>query len=102
MFLSGTQHLNPVFTVGGRRVVCGPDLWLYWHGVDTEERKREISSFMSDPAEHLDVLERYQVDYIYVSSYERSDYRVDMEAMDRLWPIVFQNWEATVYRVREE
>ena len=39
VFLTGTQHLNPVDSIAGRTIVCGPDLWLYWHGFDTTERK---------------------------------------------------------------
>ncbi|MBQ3157261.1 MAG: hypothetical protein IJB81_10150 [Clostridia bacterium] len=73
-FLTGVHHLNPVASIAGRDIVCGPDLWLYYHGIDTTERKADISRFYLDPANHLDVLEKYSVDYILVSSYERTDY----------------------------
>ncbi len=98
-FLSGTQHLNPVASIAGRQVVCGPDLWLYYHGFDTTERKADIRAFMEAPESHLDLLTRYDVDYIYVSSYERTSYDVDTQALDRLFERVFQNGEAVIYRV---
>ena len=101
VFMSGTQHLNPVSSIAGRCTVCGPDLWLYYHGFDTTERKRDIAAFYEMPEENIAVLQKYDVDYIYVSSYERSSYQVDEEALARLFEKVYENGEAAVYRVPE-
>ena len=157
-FLTGVHHLNPIASIGGRDIVCGPDLWLYYHGLDTAERQRDISAFYNDPAGRQDILEKYGVDYIVVSSYERNDYSgmpSDLERMsvaqyewcreeivrcglasgedvlqeypyltaqDRqflyrvrsirqqemverlnaLYPVVFQNGEATIWKVAEK
>ncbi len=99
VFLTGVHHLNPVASIGGRRIVCGPDLWLYYHGLDTSARKADIGRFYADPAGSQDVIERYGVDYIFVSSYERGDYLIDTAALDALYPRVYQNYEATIWRV---
>ena len=99
VFLTGTQHLNPVLSIGGKTIVCGPDLWLYWHGFNTTERQRDIAAFLEDPDGHADILSKYDVDYIYVSSYERSSYAVDESALKEYFPIIFQNAEATIYQV---
>ncbi len=102
VFLTGTQHLNPVLSIGGKTIVCGPDLWLYWHGFDTSERKTDLYTFYSDPSNHEEILEKYGVDYILVSSYERDSYEVDEEALDSMFQTVFSNGEATVYRVKQD
>ena len=99
VFLTGTQHLNPPLSIAGRTIVCGPDLWLYWHGFDTAERQREIAAFYEDPAHHTDLLTKYDVDYIYVSSYERNSYNVDEDFLEENYPVLFRNGEATIYRV---
>ena len=99
VFLTGRQHLNPVSSIAGRRIVCGPDLYLYWHGIDTWERDQDIARFYERPTDSRDVLERYGVDYIYVSSYELSSYDVDTEALDMMYEKIFENMEASVYRV---
>ena len=98
VFLTGTQHLNPVDSIAGRSIVCGPDLWLYWHGFDTTERKTDLYRFYEDPEENADVLQKYGVSYIYVSSYERSSYEVNENALGRLYEVIFENDEATIYR----
>ena len=102
VFLTGTQHLNPVDSLAGRTIVCGPDLWLYYHGFNTVQRKADIAAFYADPEGCRDVLERYGAGYVYVSSYERNDYDVDEEALSRFCDPVFENAEATVWRVRSE
>lgn len=101
VFMTGTQHLNPVSSIAGRTTVCGPDLWLYFHGFDTTERKLDVKAFFELPEENAHLLQKYDVDYIYVSSYERSSYQVDTEALERLFERVFANGEAVIYRVPE-
>ncbi len=100
-FLTGTQHLNPIASIAGRDIVCGPDLWLYYHGLDTTERKSEIRAFYADPASNADTLDKYGVDYILVSSYERSDYDIDYDGLAQVAEEVFTNREGTIYRVKE-
>ena len=102
VFITGTQHLNPVSAIAGRTVVCGPDLYLYWHGFDTWERQNELREFYEDPVGHPGVITEFGADYIYVSSYERSSYDVDEEALKRLYPVVFTNSEGTVYRINSK
>ena len=156
-FLTGVHHLNPIASIAGRDIVCGPDLWLYYHGLNTAERQRDISAFYNDPVNNAHILEKYGVDYIVVSSYERNDYhgmpsdwdRMSVaqyewcrdeivrcglasaeevlqdypyvtakdrqllqrvkgirqaeisERFNRLYPVVFQNGEATIWKVAE-
>jgi uncharacterized membrane protein len=99
VFLTGTQHLNPVLSIGGRTIVCGPDLWLYWHGFDTQERQEEICTFYESPEAHPEIPEKYGAEYVYVSSYERNSYEVDEEGLSRIGFRVFGNEEASIYRL---
>ena len=100
-FLTGVHHLNPIASIAGRDIVCGPDLWLYYHGLDTNERKQDICAFYADPENNMDVIEKYGVDYVLVSSYERSDYEVDFTGLEMVAEAVYANWEGTIYRIRE-
>ena len=100
VFLSGTQHLNPVLSIAGRSIVCGPDLWLYWHGFDTRERQDEIRAFYEFPEENAAVLSQYGAEYVYVSSYERSSYEVDSRGLEKIGVKVFENEEASIYRIK--
>ena len=92
IWLTGNQHLNPVSSLAGRTVLCSSDLYLYYHGFNTGARRAEIAAFYENPAENLDLLRKYQVEYIYVSSYERSDSQYDLDeiALESLFPLAFE------------
>ncbi len=92
VFLTGNQHLNPVSSLAGRTILCSSDLYLYYHGFNTGERRAEIAAFYENPMENLDLLRKYQVEYIYVSPYERADSQYDLneDALEGLFPLVFE------------
>ena len=100
LFVTGTQHLNPVLSIAGRRIVCGPDLWLYWHGFDTRERQADLRDFYEFPEQNAALPSRYGAEYVYVSSYERSSYEVDTKGLERIAEKIFENGEAAVYRLK--
>ncbi|MBR3334255.1 MAG: hypothetical protein IKG23_08200 [Clostridia bacterium] len=99
VFITGTQHLNPVASIAGREIVCGPNLWLYWHGFDIRERENELAAFYEDPQAHPEIPAKYGAEYVYVSSYERGNYDVDVEGLEKIGLKVFENGEAAIYRL---
>lgn len=103
VFMTSTQHINPVSSLAGRTIVCGPGLWLHWHGFNTTQREEEISAFYRDPTGHMDTLLKYGVSYIMVSSYERSAYTIDYPALTAAFDLVFESeyGEVAIYQVRE-
>ena len=101
VFITGTQHLNPIDSIAGRQIVCGPDLYLYWHGFDTRERQEELALFYEDPEGHPEIPAKYGAEYVYVSSYEYSSYDVDEEGLEKIGLKVFENGEAAIYRLAD-
>ena len=70
VFMTANDSFNFVSSLAGRTIVCGPDLWLRYHGFDTDLRKEDISNFYKDPAAGSGILEKYGVDYILVREAE--------------------------------
>ncbi len=97
-----TWHINPISSLTGRNIVCGPDTWLFYHGYSTDERKADIFAFYADPEKNQDVLDKYNVDYILVSDTEKGQMAVNSKAMDRLFTPVYQNESGSIkiYSVR--
>lgn len=104
MFLTGTHHLNPVSSLAGQKIVCGPDIWLHYHGFDTTQRQEQIKEFYENPFLNSSLLAQYDVDYIMVSSYERGNYKVNEPFFDRLYEKVYtgENGEIIIYKVAKE
>ena len=103
-FITWTQHINFVSSLAGRKIVCGPDTWLYYHGFDTWQRQAQIRSFYADPMGNLSVLDAYGVDYILVGGNERYNLTVDTAALDQHFELVYESeWDnILIYKVARE
>jgi hypothetical protein len=103
VFLTWTQHINPISSLAGRTIVCGPALWLYYHGFDLTDRENDIRRFYTEPAANLDVLARYSVDYIMVGSYERSNLDIDIAYFESNFLRVYadESGDIIIYKVGE-
>lgn len=100
-FITGTQHLNPVSSLAGREIVVGPDLWLYFHGLDTRERQSDVLVYYLDPAEHSPQTPAlYGVDYVLLGPHERRK-GGQREAFDLLYELVYDQDGYQVYRIPE-
>lgn len=102
-FICWTQHINPVSALAGRRIVCGPGLWLTFHGYDLSTREMDISAFYADPAGNESVLQKYDVDYILLGDYERYELHASQATLDALYPLVFESSDGRIriYQVTE-
>lgn len=79
VFLTGTQHLNAVSALAGRKIVCGPGLYLYYHGLDYSAQESAVRQMLEAPADNQQLFEEYGVRYVYVSHHELGNYSVDMD-----------------------
>ena len=101
VFLTGQQHLNPVCSLAGRQIVCGSDIYVYYHGLDYGDIAFECQLFYENPEAFSYVLEQYGVDYIFVSSYELEDFNVNEDALDEMFDVVYENRDIRIYAVGE-
>ena len=99
MFLTGLHHNNPVYALAGRDVVCGPSLFLYWHGLDYMSRDARVRAFYADPENNLDLLREYNVKYIVSGSAERYELSSNEEALDALFDLIYDEMGTKIYRV---
>ncbi|MBQ3269498.1 MAG: hypothetical protein IJH09_06215 [Clostridia bacterium] len=77
VFLTGSEHNNPVAALAGRDIVCGTPSYLFFHGIAYAAPMHDARTMYERPADSAELFERYDVSYVYISSYERADYEVD-------------------------
>ena len=97
VFLTGQQHINPVCSLAGRQIICGSDLYVFFHGLDYREHADNCQRFYEFPAQFGYIPDMYGVDYIYVSDYERAEFEVDLEYIDEHYDLVYQNPDVRIY-----
>lgn len=99
VFLTGTRHNNEIASLTGRSIVCGSSSFLYYHGIDTTEREGDIKAMYETPAASAALFEKYGVDYIELTDYERSTYTVDESYFEQNCTLVFSSGSALLYKV---
>lgn len=102
LFMAAAEdHLNPISALSGRRIVAGPDLWLYYHGFDTDSRKQDIARFYEDPRQNIQVLTTWQADYVLLGPAERRHYGTQESTLDDLFERVYADeyGDYIIYRV---
>ena len=97
VFLTAQQHDNPIPSLAGRQIVCGTGSYLYFHGLDYSLQQRDCRQMLSDPAASIALFEKYGVDYVYISGYERYDCAADETYFAENCPLVFSELDVQIY-----
>lgn len=99
VIMTDQRHNNEVAVLAGRNIVCGSPIYLYYHGLNYYQRERDLRPMYEAPGENLDLFEKYNVDYLLISDFERSSYEVDTAWFERAFPKEFDDGCRTLYRV---
>ena len=98
VFLTGTQHNNPITALGGRQIICGTPNYLYFHGIDYTQEYIDVKRMLETPGQYPEIFEKYGVDYVYISSYERGSFDVDEWYFVENCEAVFSEGNVTIYK----
>ena len=102
VFLTGTQHNNPVAVLAGRDIVCGSDSYLFYHGIDYSAQHNAEIQMLTDPANSADLFAEYGVDYVYISSSERFYHEADVDWFRENCELVFAEANVQIYAMNLE
>lgn len=97
--LTGTRHNNEIAALTGRDIVCGSPSYLYFHGLDYRNSELAVRQMYENPEVAEDLFERYSVDYIMVSSFEKGDYAVNETAIAKMFTCVYNKDGIKFYKV---
>ena len=97
--LTDMRHNNEIAALTGRNIVCGSTSYVYFHGLDYTERETDMQSMFSAPQANCALFEKYSIDYILVSAYERNNFTVNETEIKALFPCVFDENGVQIYKV---
>ena len=102
VILTDTRHNNEIASLAGRNLVCGSPSYLYYHGLDYAWQQEAAYALYTYPRRSRELIGTLDVSYILVSDFERSAYSVDQEALDDLYPRVYDDGNRVLYQVVED
>lgn len=97
-FLTSERHLNEAAVLTGRNIVSGAWIYLGPHGIYDDARAQDVRAMFVSPETSLALFQKYSVDYVIISSYERNDYQIDETLFDTLFPCVYEKGDIKVYQ----
>lgn len=99
LFLTATSHTNPVSVLTGRNIVCGSSLYLYFHGVDYQEREARLPDMFAGGAAFEAAAAELGIDYVYVGQNEYANYDVNMDYFLENYPVVYDRDGITIFQI---
>ena len=99
VFLTSTAHTNPVSVLTGRSIVCGSSLYLYYHGVEYQEREAMLPEMYAGGEAFETAAAELGVDYVYVGADESAKYEVNWAYFLENYPIVYDEGGITIFQI---
>ncbi len=99
VILANSYHWNLITPLTGRNIVTGTGTFLWYHGIDPNEREADVALMYEEPSSHLDLFEQYHVKHILISNAERGSYDIDYAFFDENAAIVCSNDSGMLYRL---
>jgi len=101
VFLVAPVHNEPIPTLAGRRVMVGYPGWLWTYGLaDWATRTHDAQVMLKGDPSTLDLLHRYQVDYVVLGPEDAAIQGSNAGYFDQIAERVYASGGYTVYRVR--
>lgn len=100
VFLTASNHNNPVAALTGRSIVCGSPSYLYYHGLDYTGAQADALAMLTDADSFERLHGKYNVSYVYFGPAERGIAGNIYEYLRENYPAVFESGDVTVFDVR--
>lgn len=102
IILTNTRHNNAIAALTGRNIVCGTETFLYFHGLNYQEREANIAKIYENVIDYSFLLEDYEVDYILVGPEERGSYtNLNEDLIEETFILIYQFEDVKLYAVSE-
>ena len=99
LFLTSTAHTNPVAVLSGRNILCGAGMYLYYHGVDYQQREAQVGQMYQGGRTFEQYADLYGIDYVYVSGTEYGNYAVDYTYFAENYPLVYEQGGISIFQI---
>lgn len=101
VILTSNNHNNAVSSLTGRNIVCGTSSFLFYHGVNYEDREANLNSMYCNPDENENLYSEYGVDYVLVSQTEYTDFPgLNEDALYSKYTCEYSTQSVRLYRTK--
>ena len=99
IFLTSTAHTNPVSVLTGRNILCGSSLYLYYHGVEYQDREAQLPQMYMGGSDFEKYAGEYGVDYVYIGGNEYGSYSVNYDYFSENYPCIYYQGGISIFQI---
>jgi hypothetical protein len=99
LFISDNNHNNAIAALAGRSIYAGTPLFLYFHGINSDYRYKEVEEMYTKPKAFSVLAAKDKIDYVYYSNYERNKFKVEPKFFIDNYPIVFHKEDVIIFAI---
>lgn len=99
LFLTSTDHTNPVSVLSGRNIPCGSSLYLYFHGVNYFDREAQVAEMYRGGEVFEAGAAELGIDYVYISNSEYGKYSVNYDYFAAKYPLVYASETISIFQI---
>ncbi len=78
IFVTASNHNNPIPTLTGRSTVLGFPGWVWSHGIDYTQREKDVSTIYLGETNAENLIRKYKINYVTVGPQERSQFSINL------------------------
>ncbi len=97
LFLTGDSHLTAVFSLAGRRILCGSGSFVYYHGMDYAAEYNAMYTLYESPDEAT--LAAWDIDYVLFDSYVYSHFAAEEAWYASRYPLWYDGGGGRIYKI---
>jgi len=97
LFLTSDSHLTPVFSLSGRRILCGSGSFVYYHGMEYSNEYAAMRALYETPEEGT--LSAWGIDYVLFDSYVYGRFKADENWYSSRYPLIYGNPSCRLYQI---
>lgn len=97
LFLTSDRHTNPVFSLAGRRILCGSGSYVYYHGMDYGDEYAAMRLLYEAP--DASILDLWGVDYVVFDASVTAEFAADESWYAARYPVWYENGSCRVYQI---
>ena len=94
VFVTASNHNNPIPALSGRATLLGFHGWVWSHGLDYQNREEDIKTIYLGGKTAEDLIAKYKVNYVTISPQEKSMFSVNVSYFETYPKITLGNdWQ---------
>lgn len=77
IFVTASNHNNPIAAISGRSIFLGFAGWLWSHGVDYSQREKDVRLIYLGGQESESLIKQYGINYVTIGPQERAQFSIN-------------------------